>query len=73
MDKFSIDNFSNRQAIHYARGADELEKMYRRVRYGSPKADALWDGWYFVKEKRDYWRERVAEEVAPWFDGSAFK
>src|SRR5688572_23533398 len=65
-------NVANENALQYARGAAILEKMYKRQHYGSAKGDALWDGYWLVKEKRDYWRERVAEETAPWFDGSAF-
>lgn len=67
------EQFPNLEAIRHARSADILMKKFRRCRGKNATSDALLDGYWLVKERRDHFRRRVAKEVAPWFDGSAFE
>ena len=68
-----LDQMANQEALTLTRSVDALVKMRQRVKNkDSVNAEALWNGYWYVKEKRDYYRGRVAEDAAPWFDGSAF-
>lgn len=66
------EHFANQRALEYGRSADLLLSMHDRAK-NRAKKDALWNGYWFVNEKLDYYLKRVAEECAPWFDGSAFR
>jgi hypothetical protein len=64
----------NQGALEMARDAEILVEMRKRyLDKDRAKSDALWNGYWYVKEKRDYYRKRVAEECAPWFNGMAFQ
>lgn len=65
------DHFANQEALKNGQSAYLLMKMRDRLK-DPAKKDAMWDGYWYVKEQRDKWRERVSQQVAPWFDGSAF-
>lgn len=62
---------ANQSALEYARDAEILLKVRNRAKNRLTQ-NALWNGYWQLKEKRDHFRMRVAKEVAPWFDGSAF-
>lgn len=62
------EHWANQQAIKTARSASILYEIRDRLKNkNSAKADALWDGYWLVKEQRDKYRARVAEQTAPWF------
>lgn len=61
-------HFHNTEAIRASRSCDSLLAIRRRLTK-TAETDALWDGYWYVKEWRDKCRERVAKQVAPWFEG----
>ena len=62
----------NELAREYERDASILLKLRNRAKNSATK-DALWNGYWQLKERRDVSRQHIAESTAPWFDGSAFK
>jgi hypothetical protein len=61
---------ANQSALEYSRDADLLLEIRKRQK-DRAKLDALWNGYWHLKEQRDKFRARVADETSPWFDGSA--
>lgn len=68
------EHHHNQLALKEARDLAILEKLHARAgRAGrSEEYDALWSAAYALKAKLADRRKRIAEEVAPWFDGSVF-
>lgn len=66
-----LEHLHNREALNLNRSAEILRAMHGRSA-DLVESDALFDGYWYLNERRDRHRERVAEECAPWFDNSAF-
>lgn len=64
--------FYNFQARDLSASVARLEAIRARTKKNYEDRAALWDGICAVRDQRDHAREKVAQEVAAWFDNSAF-
>ena len=72
---YRTEHHHNRFAREEARDIAILEKLYERAnkRRRRDEASAIFSGMYELQQKLAERRKRIANDCAPWFDGSAFE